>query len=103
MSMQTGLMVLLPEGTSAETHLKFPPGTRYRQCVKAPSGHWTLRTRLALDRTQTEESKDGVPLGHRVTNYWRPAFDRPQNHWRPFSGRHPRHQRSDEPPLPGPR
>ena len=37
MSMRTGLMVLLPEGTNAETHLKFPPGTRYRQCVKAPS------------------------------------------------------------------
>ena len=42
MSMRTGLMALLPEGTSAETHLNFPPGTRYRQCVKAPSGHWTL-------------------------------------------------------------
>ena len=42
MSMRTGLMVFLPEGTSAETHLEFPPGTRYRQCMKAPSGHWTL-------------------------------------------------------------
>ena len=59
MSMRRGLMALLPEGTSAETHLKFPSGTRCRQCVKAPVG--TLDTaHLTLDRIQTEESKDGV-------------------------------------------
>ena len=53
--MRTGLMVFLPEGTSAETHLKFPSGTRYI-------------ARFTLDRIQTEEDEDGVPLGHRVTN-----------------------------------
>ena len=40
MSMRTGLMALVPDGM--EPQVKYPPGTKFRQCVKAPSGHWTL-------------------------------------------------------------
>ena len=54
MSVRTGLMALLPEGTSAETHLKFPSGTRFRQCVKAPSGHWTLPVSHWAELSDTE-------------------------------------------------
>jgi hypothetical protein len=36
---RNGLMALVPDGTS----IQWPSGTRFRQCEKAPSGHWLLK------------------------------------------------------------
>jgi hypothetical protein len=37
MGTRGGLMALVPDG--AEDKIVWPPGTRFRQCEKAPSGH----------------------------------------------------------------
>ena len=40
MGTKNGLMALVPDG--ADDQIVWPPGTRFRQCEKAPSGHWIL-------------------------------------------------------------
>ena len=40
MGTRGGLMALVPDG--AEDKIVWPPGTRFRQCEKAPSGHWLM-------------------------------------------------------------
>ena len=35
------MMAIVPDGREGE--IQFPSGTRFRQCVKAPSGHWLLK------------------------------------------------------------
>ena len=42
MGMAGGLMALVPPGM--DDKIVWPQGTRFRQCRKAPSGHWILTT-----------------------------------------------------------
>ena len=37
---RTGVMAMVPEGK--DDQIKWPHGTRFMQCRKAPSGHWLL-------------------------------------------------------------
>ena len=40
MGTRSGVMALVPDGKEEE--IKWPAGTKFRQCKKAPSGHWML-------------------------------------------------------------
>jgi hypothetical protein len=39
---RSGLMALIPKDAD-ETQIQWPTGTRFRQCERAPSGHWLLK------------------------------------------------------------
>ncbi len=65
-----GLLALVPQGKDKD--IKWPTGTKFRQCVKAPSGHWMLLVsqwqRLRQNQVQSvkeafevEEAGDGSP------------------------------------------
>ncbi len=57
---KTGTLHMVPDGK--EDEILWPMGTKHRQCIKSPSGHWMLRVSRWDKPKSTSQPKHAFPV-----------------------------------------